>query len=47
MEMEIPAKAKVVLRFTPEKPGEFPFFCRATAPKDHFKEGMTGQLVIR
>ncbi len=46
-ELEIPPKAKVVLRFTPEKPGEFPLVCHAKEPKDHFKEGMSGKLVFR
>jgi plastocyanin len=46
-EFEIPPKAKVVLRFTPEKPGEFPIACHAKEPKDHLKEGMSGKLVFR
>jgi uncharacterized cupredoxin-like copper-binding protein len=46
-ELEIPPKGKVVLRFTPEKAGVFPFACHAKKPKDHFKEGMFGKLVIR
>ena len=46
-ELEIPPKEKVVLRFTTEKSGEFPIFCRAIAPKDHYKAGMVGRLVIR
>ena len=46
-ELEIPPKEKVILRFTTEKSGEFTIFCRAIAPKDHYKEGMIGKLVIR
>lgn len=46
-ELEVPAKTTVLLRFTPEKPGEFPIACRAKEPRDHFKEGMAGKLVIR
>jgi uncharacterized cupredoxin-like copper-binding protein len=45
-EMEIPPKAKVMLRFTPEKPGEFSVACHARKPKDHFKEGMVGRLTV-
>ncbi len=47
VELEIPPKAKVVLRFTPEKPGEFPMDCHAKKPKDHLKEGMSGKLAFR
>ena len=46
-ELEIPPKMKVTLRFTPEKTGEFQIACHANVPKDHFKEGMVGKLVIR
>ena len=46
-ELEIPPKAKVVLRFTPKKFGEFPISCRAREPKDHFKEGMVARILIR
>lgn len=46
-EFEIPPKAKVVLRFIPEKPGEFPIACHAKEPKDHLKEGMSGKLMFR
>ncbi len=46
-ELEIPPKAKVVLHFTPEKPGEFSIVCHAKKPKDHFNEGMSGKLVFR
>ena len=46
-EVEIPPKTKVVIRFTPEKPGEFPTACQAKEPKDHFKEGMAGKLAFR
>ncbi len=46
-ELEIPPKAKVVLRFTPDKPGDFPIACHAEEPKDHLKEGMAGKLAIR
>jgi uncharacterized cupredoxin-like copper-binding protein len=47
VELEIPPGAKVVLRFTPRKPGEFPITCHAKDPKDHLKEGMIGKLVFR
>ena len=46
-ELEIPPKAKAVLRFTPKKFGEFPISCRAREPKDHFKEGMVARILIR
>ena len=46
-EFEIPPKSKVVLHFTPDKPGEFLIACRAKKPKDHFKEGMSGKLLVR
>jgi len=46
-EVEIPPKGKVTLRFTPEKTGEFAYSCHAIAPRDHFKEGMVGKLLIR
>ena len=46
-EVEIPAKANAVLRFTPEKPGEFRVICAAERPKSHLKEGMTATLIFR
>lgn len=46
-EIEIPAKAKAVLRFTPEKPGEFRVICAAEQPKSHLKEGMTATLIFQ
>jgi len=46
-ELEIPPHTQAVLRFTPEIPGEFLIACRARSPKDHFKEGMAGRLLIR
>lgn len=46
-ELEIPPGATVILRFTPEQPGEFLIACRAKAPRDHFKEGMSGKLVVQ
>lgn len=46
-ELEIPPGARAVLRFTPEKTGQFPFTCRAMEPVDHFKEGMAGKMMIR
>lgn len=46
-ELEVPAKAEVVLRFTPEKPGRFSVVCESKDPKDHFKEGMSGKLVFQ
>lgn len=45
-EVEIPPKSTVLLRFTPSKVGEFQFACHAMQPKDHFKAGMTGVLVV-
>lgn len=47
LEFEIPPKGRAKLRFTPEEPGEFPFTCQAKRPKDHFKEGMAGTLIIK
>ena len=32
------------VRFTPEKPGEYPFYCGVDS---HMKKGMTGTLVVR
>ena len=46
-ELEIPAGAQAVVRFTPESPGEFLIACRARSPKDHFKEGMAAHLLVR
>ena len=46
-EMEIPQKARAVLHFTPETPGEFEIACRAKEPKDHYREGMRGRLLIQ
>ena len=46
-ELEIPPKSTVVIRFTPQTRGEFRFTCRAKTPKDHFKEGMSGTLVVQ
>ncbi len=46
-EIEIPAKAKVILRFTAEKPGEFRVICGAEQPKSHLKEGMSATLIFR
>jgi plastocyanin len=47
VEMELPPKATVVLRFTPEEPGTHPFACHAKKPKDHFAAGMTGTLIVK
>jgi plastocyanin len=47
LEFELPPKSRATLRFTPEKAGEFPFTCQAKEPKDHFKEGMAGTLIIK
>jgi uncharacterized cupredoxin-like copper-binding protein len=46
-ELEIPPKSTVILRFMPQTRGEFRFACRAKNPKDHFKEGMSGTLVVQ
>jgi plastocyanin len=43
-EFEIPAGAKVVLLFTPEEKGVYSVVCEAKEPKDHLKEGMSGEL---
>jgi uncharacterized cupredoxin-like copper-binding protein len=46
-ELEIPAGATVVLRFTPKKAGEFSFRCDAEQPVSHHENGMKGTLVVR
>ncbi len=46
-EFEIPPKGKIVLRFTPQKAGQFSFTCQATKPKNHLKEGMAGLLLFQ
>jgi len=47
LEFELPPKSRATLRFTPEKPGDYPFTCQAKDPKDHFKAGMAGTLTIK
>ena len=47
VEFEIPPEGKVVLRFTPEKAGEFAFLCESLKPKDHKMEGMTGKIIFQ
>jgi uncharacterized cupredoxin-like copper-binding protein len=47
VELELDPGSTAKLRFTPETPGEFPFSCRAKKPKDHFKAGMTGTLIVK
>jgi uncharacterized cupredoxin-like copper-binding protein len=46
-ELEIPAGATVVVRFTPHKAGEFGFRCDAETPVSHHDSGMKGALTIR
>lgn len=46
-ELEIPAGAIVVLRFTPKQVGNFPFRCDAAEPVSHHDEGMNGTLIVR
>ncbi len=46
-ELEIPAGATVVLRFTPQKTGEFTFRCDAEEPVSHYEKGMKGALIVR
>ncbi len=46
-ELEIPAGATVVLRFTPRKTGEFTFRCDAEEPVSHHEKGMKGALIVR
>jgi len=47
VELEMAPKSRAQLRFTPDKPGEYPFACHADKPVDHVTKGMTGTLVIR
>jgi uncharacterized cupredoxin-like copper-binding protein len=46
-ELEVPAGATVVLRFTPGKAGQFSFRCDAESPVSHLKSGMKGSMTIR
>lgn len=46
-ELEIPAKARVVLRFTPTRAGAFRVVCEAEHPVPHLKEGMSAALLVR
>jgi uncharacterized cupredoxin-like copper-binding protein len=46
-ELEVPAGATVVLRFTPKNAGEFGFRCDAENPVSHHDAGMMGRLAIR
>jgi uncharacterized cupredoxin-like copper-binding protein len=46
-ELEIPAGATVILRFTPRKTGEFTFRCDAEEPVSHHEKGMKGALIVR
>ena len=46
-EIEIPPGGKVRVRFTPTRAGDYSVACRALSPKNHFKEGMKGRLLIR
>ncbi len=47
VELEMPAKSRARLLFTPDKPGEYPFSCQAKKPVDHATKGMTGVLIVR
>lgn len=47
VEVEMAPKSRAQLRFTPDKPGEYPFACHADKPVDHATKGMTGVLIIR
>jgi uncharacterized cupredoxin-like copper-binding protein len=46
-ELEIPAGATVVLRFTPKQAGSYTFRCDAEEPVSHHDEGMKGTLIVR
>ena len=46
-ELEVLPGSSVVLRFTPQTVGEFPFQCDAEDPVSHHEEGMKGTLVVR
>lgn len=46
-ELELPAKARVVLRFTPARAGAFRVTCEAEHPVPHLKEGMSAALIFR
>jgi uncharacterized cupredoxin-like copper-binding protein len=46
-ELEVPAGSTVVLRFTPDKAGEFGFRCDAEDPVSHHDAGMKGVLTVR
>jgi len=47
VEVELQPKSRAQLRFTPDKPGDYPFACHAEKPVDHTTKGMTGTLIIR
>jgi uncharacterized cupredoxin-like copper-binding protein len=46
-ELEIPAGATVVLRFTPKQAGSYTFRCDAEEPVSHHDEGMKGTMIVR
>jgi len=46
-EVEIPPRSTVVLRFSLDKAGDFQVACHAMQPRDHFKTGMIGTLVVK
>jgi len=46
-EMELAPRSRALLRFTPDKSGEYPVFCHANVPVDHTTKGMTGTLIVK
>ena len=47
VELEMAPRSRAQLRFTPDKPGEYPFSCQAKKPVDHAQKGMTGVLIVK
>jgi plastocyanin len=46
-ELENPPGQTVMLRFTPEKPGQFAYTCQAEKPQSHLRVGMSGMMVFQ
>lgn len=46
-EIENPPGGTVVLRFTPEKAGQFSYTCQSEKPKSHLRVGMSGLMVFQ
>jgi len=46
-EVELAPRSRALLRFTPDKTGEYPIFCHANVPVDHAQKGMTGVLLVK